>query len=103
MRFQIPPGAGPNALAAAPAQPEDAWVMRFIDLVEPDQSYRYRVALKVNNPNYRKPAKDLAIPSLAEKETLQGEWLELPFRVAAPADKRRNSCTPRPRTTGKTG
>lgn len=85
MRFNPGAATGPGAAAGgnAPAVPEDAWVMRFIDItVEPGHSYRYRVSLKAKNPNYHKPAKELAIPTLADKEVLQGEWLELPVRVA---------------------
>ena len=58
-------------------------MMRFIDVTSsPATAYRYRVALKAKNPNYRKPAKDLAIPRIAEKELLQSDWFEMPVRVA---------------------
>jgi len=86
MRFQPPGAGGATGQGNAPAVAEDAWLMRFIDVtVDPGHSYRYRVSLKAKNPNYRKPAKDLAIPAFAEKDMLQSDWFELPA-VAAPKD-----------------
>lgn len=82
LRTQLMPGIpGPmgNQQSAAVAVPEDAWVMRFIDVtVQPGYCYRYRVALRALNPNFRKPAKEVAIPMFAEKEFLQSDFFELP-------------------------
>lgn len=80
----------PNAVAAAapPDAVEDAWLMRFIDVsIEPGHQYRYRVALKVANPNYRKNVKELAIPKYADDEELRSAWFELPNRVIVPRDE----------------
>ena len=58
---------------------EDAWLLRFIDVtVEPGLSYKYQIRLKVANPNYRKPVKELAIPKFAEDQELESPWYQLP-------------------------
>ncbi|HEY1377368.1 MAG TPA: hypothetical protein VGF55_11270, partial [Gemmataceae bacterium] len=93
--LRLPPGARftpgggdrPNQPGSL-AVPEDAWVMRFIDITaDAGFSYRYRVKLNVLNPNYKKPAKDLGIPSFADKELLQSDWFELPAVDPKQADK----------------
>jgi hypothetical protein len=103
-RTGTPPGAsgGPGA-GITRAEDEDAWILRFIDItVEAGHLYQYRVAVKALNPNYQKPAKDLAVPSLAQKEFLQSEFYEVPetavvppeeFLFAATRDERRNHYT----------
>ena len=82
----IPPGA--NAPAQQRPEDEDAWMMRFIDITcEAGHQYQYRVALKALNPNYQKPAKELAVPQLAEKEFLQSEFFEVPKTAVVPAEE----------------
>ena len=89
MRIAIPP-ANPNNpnQQMQRVEDEDAWLMRFIDITtEPGHVYQYRVALKALNPNFHKPAKELAMPSLADKEMLQSEFFEVPTSVVVPPEE----------------
>ncbi|MBX7105077.1 MAG: hypothetical protein K1X57_13410, partial [Gemmataceae bacterium] len=63
------------------------WMLQFIDpTIEPGKCYRYRIQLKLTNPNYNK--KDLvAYPGLAQQEELQSDWAEIPGVVACPPDE----------------
>jgi hypothetical protein len=86
--IQPPPAATGTNNTGQRAEDEDAWIMRFIDVTaEPGHAYQYRVALKALNPNYKKPANELAMPSLAEKEMLQSEWFEVPNLVIVPPEE----------------
>jgi hypothetical protein len=97
-----PPGGGASNQAGT-VEDEDAWILRFIDVtVEAGHLYQYRVAVKALNPNYQKPAKDLAVPALALKEFLQSEYFEVPDTIVVPPeehlyaaakDERRNHIT----------
>lgn len=85
-----PPGAGGQPGQGQPtmAVAEDAWVMRFIDLIdEPGVTYRYRVRVKVANPNFGKPVKDLGTPGYAKDTELQSDWFEVPTLVRAPKEE----------------
>jgi hypothetical protein len=78
----------PGTQSGESAQPEDAWLMRFLDItVQPGHVYRYRVRLKVANPNYRRDVKELAMPKFAEDEFLESTWFELPDAVSVPSDE----------------
>jgi hypothetical protein len=90
MRVAAPP---PDARPGVNNQPqrvddEDAWIMRFIDVTtEAGHAYQYRVSLKALNPNFHKPPKELAMPSLADKEMLQSEPYEIPKLVIVPPEE----------------
>jgi hypothetical protein len=118
--FRLPPGMRTGPPPAAGAGPnnqpqrvddEEAWLMRFIDVtVEPGHAYQYRVTLKAKNPNYHRPAKDLAMPSLAEKEMLHSEPYEIDklaivppedFLYAATKDDRKGRSTERMPSPGR--
>jgi hypothetical protein len=80
-------GARPGP-GAADAVPEDCWLMRFIDVtVEPGFVYRYRVQLKVLNPNFKRNIRELSMPKFAEEEELLSPWFELKDSVAVPRDE----------------
>lgn len=86
-RGGVTPGGAPQQ-GAGPDVPEEAWLMRFIDItVEPGFAYRYRIELKVANPNYRRNVKELTMPKFAEEEDLRSPWFELPDTVIVPRDE----------------
>lgn len=88
MRVVPPPPGGGNNQQPQRVEDEEAWIMRFIDItVEPGHAYQYRVSLKALNPNYQKPAKELAMPSLAAKEMLQSEPYEIEKLVIVPPEE----------------
>jgi hypothetical protein len=81
---------GPGGLyAGQPTQvPEDAWMMRFIDVTtQPGYAYQYRVQLKAANPNFHRPEKELAIPGAAQIEELKSDWYVLKDRVQVPKEE----------------
>jgi hypothetical protein len=104
-RGLLPPagGAGGENGQAQRAEDETAWMMRFIDLTaEPGHAYKYRVTLRALNPNFEKPAKELAIPSLAREQYIYSEPYEVPdlatlpkeeFLYAAANDRRKSKMT----------
>lgn len=60
-------------------------LLRFIDFnVVPGESYRYRVRVKMANPNYKK--KD-TYPHFAVDEFLYSEWVEVPQTVTMPIER----------------
>jgi hypothetical protein len=83
-----PAPGGAQMPNAANAVPEDCWLMRFIDVtVEPGFVYRYRVQLKVLNPNFKRNIRELAMPKFADEEELVSGWYELKDSVAVPQDE----------------
>ncbi|HEX4588784.1 MAG TPA: hypothetical protein VH120_02565 [Gemmataceae bacterium] len=83
-----PMGPGINPQQATRAEDEDAWLLRFIDVTcEAGHLYQYRVAIKALNPNFQKPAKELAVPMLAEKEFLQSDFFEVPGAAVVPPEE----------------
>jgi hypothetical protein len=107
-KVNLPPGMDPNMLSSGlnPSQqsvPEETWLMRFIDVTtEPGYAYKYRVQLKAFNPNYNRPEKDLATPTLAKIEDLKSDWFVVPqlvqvpreeFLYAAARDEKKNKVT----------
>jgi hypothetical protein len=84
-----PPGRGQSGAAGTGGDvTEDAWLFRFIDVtVEPGHRYKYRIQLKVANPNYKRNVKELAIPLYAEDEELVSPWFELPQTIDVPRDE----------------
>ncbi len=90
MRTVPPPPGAPGGANNQPqrAEDEEAWIMRFIDVnAEAGHAYQYRVSLKALNPNYHKSAKELAMPSLAEKEMIQSDPYEIPKLVIVPPEE----------------
>lgn len=82
------PGMPFQGPTAASDGSEEVWLMRFIDVsIEPGHQYRYRVALKTANPNYRRNVKELSIPKYADDEELKSAWFELPDPVIVPRDE----------------
>jgi len=81
-------GFGGQPSNAGPDVPEDAWLVRFIDVtIEPGYAYRYRIELKVLNPNYRRNVKELTMPKYSEEEELRSPWFELPETVFVANDE----------------
>ena len=62
-----------NPTGTPQAKPYDA-MFRFVDpTVEPGKTYRYRVQVRMANPNFGKK-EDVAFPSLAELKELESSW-----------------------------
>jgi hypothetical protein len=88
--------AAPDPSALATNQewvPPGYAVLRFIDVtIQPGQSYEYRMRVKMANPNYKKPAAELAFPEVATPTELKSEPVEVkgpdgkPLRVTCPPD-----------------
>src|SRR5262249_46641669 len=70
--------------------PVDYCLLRFLDVtVEPGKSYRYRVKVKMANPNYSpEPGKrkDTYV-QFAKDEVLTSDWAYVPQTVSVPADE----------------
>jgi len=80
-------GGGQLAGPAARNNTSPVWLLQFIDpTIEPNYSYRYRVRLKVHNPNFRRPDV-VAYPGLAQVEELESPWYEIPTVVFAPPEE----------------
>jgi hypothetical protein len=64
----------------------DYVLVRVVDVnIEPGKYYRYRLKIKMTNPNYQRA--DVASPEYKEKETLESsEWYELPQTVQVPEE-----------------
>jgi hypothetical protein len=78
-------GGMPGAQTAVPS---DAWLVRFMDVTtQPGYAYKYRVRVKVYNPNHRRPAHILAMPTLAKEEEIRSDWFELKDLVHVPKDE----------------
>jgi len=84
--FPGTPGQGQYQDKAVP----DYCLVRILDAtVKPGESYKYRVRVKMTNPNYATDPKkrtDIAYPKLAEAEELKSEWSEIPTTVRVPPD-----------------
>lgn len=61
-------------------------LVRVVDVtIEPGKHYRYRLKIKMTNPNYQRP--DVASPEYKEKETLESkDWKELDQTVSVPPE-----------------
>lgn len=61
-------------------------LVRVVDVtIEPGKHYRYRLKIKMTNPNYQRP--DVASPEYKEKDTLESkEWKELDQTVSVPQE-----------------
>ncbi len=67
----------------------DHCMLRFVDVsVEPGKTYKYRVRVKMNNPNYAvEPGKRSdTYPHFAREETLVSPPVEIPQLVSVPAE-----------------
>jgi hypothetical protein len=86
------PMPGRGGLIGGSAQPlknsaSPVWMLQFIDpTIEPGFAYRYRIQLKLENPNYRKESL-VAYPGLAQQEEILSDWFEVPGLVVAPPDE----------------
>ena len=95
-RVETPPDddAAPTVKTPAPAtddeEPKPKYaLLRYFDFnAEPGKTYRYRVALRVINPNYKVEAGYLANPDYAAGHYLQGPWSEPSNEIAIPEDTR---------------
>jgi hypothetical protein len=64
-------------------------LFRFFDFsVEPGKFYRYRVMLRLANPNYELPAQYLADEKLAESTFVEAPWSEETKTIRVPMDSR---------------
>jgi hypothetical protein len=64
----------------------DYVLVRAVDVdLEPGKYYRYRLRIKMNNPNYKHP--DVASPEYKRKEILESkDWFEIPQTVSVPPE-----------------
>jgi hypothetical protein len=66
-----PGGATGGDSEGAPAQewsPPEHCLLRFLDVtVEPGKAYEYQVQVRMTNPNYQKPANEVAYPALTKE------------------------------------
>lgn len=82
--------SGPGGETSGGAAEQELWtpdscLLRFIDVdVKPGFTYSYRVQVKMLNPSYW--SKDVAYPSLAEKEELVSEWSKKVATVRLPEE-----------------
>ncbi len=76
----------PGGANAEQSYVPDYVLVRVVDVnVEPGKFYRYRLKIKMANPNYQRS--DVASPEYKEKETLESsEWYELPQIVKVPEE-----------------
>ena len=92
------PAAAPDGAAAADRTgdekadgPQDAvpehCLVRLVDVtIEPGKFYRYRLKVKMANPNYNNP--NVASPSYKrEKELVSPDWYEIPQTVSIPTEQ----------------
>ena len=78
------PGGGEYGVAQAPEI--NVLLLRFFDVdVLPGYSYKYRIQVKMKNPNFGSP-KSVREPSDAKKEILTSVWVEIPEVVTYPAE-----------------
>lgn len=83
--FQVTPQMVEQLLS----QEQNELLFRFIDFdVKPANLYRYRVRLKVLNPNFNRAIDQIESPSVARGETRWTEWSEPTESVFVPADTR---------------
>lgn len=85
-------GVAPPGVAAQPSVQRNSaspvWILQFMDpTIQPGLTYKYRIRLKMKNPNYQK--KDLVVsPGQAAIEDLPpSEWYEIPEAIKIPADE----------------
>jgi hypothetical protein len=87
-KSQPPPTTQPQGGASAEQSAIPDYVLvRVVDVtIEPGKYYRYRLKIKMTNPNYQR--EDVASPEYKEKETLESsDWYELPQIVTAPPEQ----------------
>jgi hypothetical protein len=77
---------GANANAEQSYVP-DYVLVRVVDVtIDPGKHYKYRLKIKMANPNYQNP--NVASPEYKEKETLESDdWYELPQTVSLPREQ----------------
>lgn len=82
----------PNAPAASGSTSQESYVpdyilVRVVDVnIEPGKYYKYRLKVKMANPNYRHD--DVASPEYKLKETLESsDWWPMPQIVTAPPEQ----------------
>lgn len=91
--FDVPMrgGALPGGLIQGQPNPRNTavpvWLLQFVDpSIESGLCYRYRIALRMQNPNYGKT--DLvAYPGLAQQEEIKSDWFEIPGYVYIPPEE----------------
>ncbi len=92
-----PPADGPPDSEQPAANqewtPANYCVVRFLDLaIQPNQSYEYRIQIRMANPNYGKPDSEVAFPALSKLRELDSDWYDVKgpdgqvLRVSIPAD-----------------
>jgi hypothetical protein len=60
-------------------------LLRFLDVtIEPGKMYRYRMRVRMVNPNYKRP--DVAWASLAQDKELKSDWVEVDKTVQVPPE-----------------
>jgi len=93
---EAPPAEGatePDPAANQEWTPANYCVVRFLDLgIQPNQSYEYRIKIRMANPNYNKPDSEVAFPALAVQRELESDWYDVKgtdgkvLRVSIPTD-----------------
>jgi hypothetical protein len=60
-------------------------LVRVLDpTIEPGKTYKYRLRIKMANPNYKR--QDVAWASLAEGEDIVSDWVDVPDKVTVPPE-----------------
>ncbi len=60
-------------------------LFRYFDFdVQPGMAYRYRVKLKIRNPNFERPAAEVVSPELALGEERETEWSNISMPAVVP-------------------
>lgn len=69
------PDGGPDPREKELIAPEHC-LLRFCDTnnIQPGLTYQYQVKIRVENPNFNKPEKDLAFPGLAKDKEIESDW-----------------------------
>jgi hypothetical protein len=80
------PQTGTNKGSTEQSYVPDYVMVRVVDVnIEPGKHYKYRLKMKMANPNYQNP--NVASPEYKEKEELKSDdWYELPQIVSVPQE-----------------
>ncbi len=86
-RPSAPGDLGGSNLQASPVDDMiEHTLLRFLDpTVQPGTSYQYKIRVRMKNPNYKKPQL-VGAANDAEKEFLEGPWVEILQPVSVPAE-----------------
>ncbi len=71
-------------------EPQEHCLVRLLDVkIQPGKTYEYRIQVRMANPNYGRPAREIAWPGLAKEKEIVSEWTnpkQQPIVVRVPSD-----------------